>query len=68
MGEAIAKKLTELVKTGHLEYYDKLRAEFPEGIGTFLEIPGIGPHTALLLARDLNITTVDDLEKAIRGR
>jgi DNA polymerase (family 10) len=65
IGEAIEKKLTELVQTGRLEYYEKLRAEFPEGIGTFLDIPGIGPHTALLLARDLGLTTVDELERAI---
>ena len=26
-GEAITKKITELVTTGHLEYYDKLKAE-----------------------------------------
>jgi DNA polymerase (family X) len=26
-GEAIAKKLTELVTTGRLEYYEKLKAE-----------------------------------------
>ncbi len=26
-GEAIATKITELVTTGHLEYYDKLKAE-----------------------------------------
>ena len=31
VGEAIAKKITELVTTGHLEYYEKLKAEFPEG-------------------------------------
>ena len=30
IGEAIAKKITELVTTGRLEFYDKLRAEFPE--------------------------------------
>jgi DNA polymerase (family X) len=65
VGEAIARKLTELVTTGHLEYYDKLRAEFPEGIGTFLDVPGIGPRTAYLLTRELKITTVDELEKAI---
>ena len=29
-GEAIAKKLTELVDTGKLEYYEKLKAESPE--------------------------------------
>lgn len=65
VGEAIAKKLTELITTGRLEYYDKLKNEFPEGIGTFLNIPGIGPQTAILLTRNLNITTVDELEKAI---
>jgi len=32
-GEAITKKLTELVTTGKLEYYQKLKAEFPDGIG-----------------------------------
>ena len=29
VGEAIAKKTTELVTTGKLEYYEKLKAEFP---------------------------------------
>ena len=31
VGEAITKKITELVTTGRLEYYEKLKAEFPEG-------------------------------------
>jgi DNA polymerase (family 10) len=30
VGEAIAKKITELVTTGHLEYYEKLKAELAE--------------------------------------
>jgi len=29
-GEAITKKITELVTTGRLEYYEKLKAEFLE--------------------------------------
>lgn len=28
-GEAIRKKITELVETGHLEYLDRLKAEMP---------------------------------------
>ena len=40
-GEAIAKKTTELLTTGKLGYYEDLKAEFPEGITTLLEIPGI---------------------------
>ncbi|MCJ7425872.1 MAG: hypothetical protein MUO17_01835 [Dehalococcoidales bacterium] len=31
-GEAIAKKLTELVTTGRLEYYEKLKAESPQAL------------------------------------
>jgi DNA polymerase (family 10) len=65
VGEAIAKKISELVNTGRLEYYEKLKAEFPEGISTLLDIPGIGPKTAMLLSSDLGIRTVDELEKAI---
>jgi DNA polymerase (family 10) len=33
-GEAIAKKLTELVNTGKLEYYEKLKAESPQASPT----------------------------------
>jgi DNA polymerase (family 10) len=29
-GEAITKKLTELVNTGRLAFYEKLKAEFPQ--------------------------------------
>ncbi len=31
-GEAITKKITELVTTGKLDYYEKLKADFPEEI------------------------------------
>jgi DNA polymerase (family 10) len=30
VGEAIAKKITELVTTGRLEYYERLKAESPQ--------------------------------------
>jgi DNA polymerase (family 10) len=33
-GEAITKKLTELVTTGKLAFYEKLKAEFPERAGS----------------------------------
>jgi DNA polymerase (family 10) len=67
VGEAIAKKITELVTTGRLDYYEKLKAEFPAGITTLLSIPGVGPKTAKLLSSELGITTVDELEAAIVG-
>ena len=42
VGQAIAKKITELVTTGKLSYYEKLRAEFPEGIISERETSGGG--------------------------
>ena len=65
IGEAISKKIVELVTTGRLEYYENLRAEFPEGISTLLDIPGIGPKTALQLTQELGIRSADELEIAI---
>jgi DNA polymerase (family 10) len=66
VGEAIAKKSTELIKTGKLEAYESLKAEFPEGITRLLEIPGIGPKTAHLLSSELKITSAEQLEEAIK--
>ena len=66
VGEAIAKKSSELIKTGKLEAYESLKAEFPEGITRLLEIPGIGPKTAHLLSLELKITSAEQLEEAIK--
>ncbi len=65
VGEAIEQKISELLNTGKLDYYEKLKAEFPAGISTLLDIPGVGPKTAMLLTSDLGVETVEDLEKAI---
>ena len=42
VGEAIAKKIAELVTTGELAYFDKLKAEFPPGIFEMFELQEIG--------------------------
>lgn len=65
VGEAIEKKITELLTTGHLKYYEELRAEFPEGIISLLQVPGIGPKTALRLSTELGIKSIEELEQAI---
>ncbi len=66
VGEAIAKKTAELITTGGLGYYENLKAEFPQGITNLLDIPGIGPKTASKLSGELGITSVDELEQAIK--
>jgi DNA polymerase IV (family X) len=65
VGEAIAKKTTELLTTGRLGYYEDLKAEFPQGITNLLSVPGIGPKTASRLSGELGVNSVDALEEAI---
>jgi DNA polymerase (family 10) len=66
IGDAIAKKSMEMITTGKLKFYEDLKAEFPKGIINLLDIPGIGPKTAYRLATELNVGSVDQLEKAIK--
>src|SRR5512137_762293 len=65
IGEAIEKKIGELLDTGHLRYYEELRAEFPDGVISLLQVPGVGPKTAMKLWTELGIKSTEDLEKAI---
>jgi len=65
VGKAISEKITELVNTGSLRYFERLRAEFPDGILGVMRIPGLGPKTALRAWKELDVTTVTELEQAI---
>ncbi len=65
IGEAIAEKINELLRTGSLQYLEKLKAETPPGILQLLEIPDVGPKKAMILFKELGIQSVDDLKKAI---
>ncbi len=64
IGEAITKKITELATTDHLKYYDELKASIPPGLIEMLKLQGMGPKKINHLYTELNITTLDELEKA----
>ena len=64
VGEALAKKLDELLRTGRLGYYERLREEIPPGVLDMLAIPNVGPKTAKLLYERLGLTSVADVERA----
>ncbi|MBI4282458.1 MAG: DNA polymerase/3'-5' exonuclease PolX [Chloroflexi bacterium] len=65
IGEAIESKIQELVATGRLEYLEKLIGEFPEGILALMDVPGVGPKTAMRISKEMGISTVEALEQAI---
>jgi len=43
VGDAIARKIEELARTGRLAFYDRLREEVPPSLVALLAIPGWGP-------------------------
>ena len=65
IGEAISGKIREMVSTGALEYLENLKGEFPDGILALMDVPGIGPKTALRISKEMGISTVEALEQAI---
>src|SRR5208283_6087416 len=42
IGRALEQKITELVETGKLAYYDELKASIPPGLIELLAISGLG--------------------------
>ena len=64
VGAAIAAKIDELVRTGHMAFYERLRAEVPPGLVALLEIPGVGPKTVRQLHEELGVESLEDLRRA----
>lgn len=62
IGDALQQKITELVTTGKLKYYDELKASIPPGMRDMLEISGLGPKKIKALHDKLGVDTVEKLE------
>lgn len=66
IGQAIATKLDELLRTGRLAYLAKLRQEVPDGVVALTQVPEVGPKTAGAIYKELGISTLEALEEAAR--
>ncbi len=64
VGESIAEKIEELLRTGKLEYYEQLHKNAPVDLENLTRIEGMGPKTIKTLYQKLKITNIDELEKA----
>jgi DNA polymerase (family 10) len=64
VGQAISDKIAELVATGRMSFYDRLRAEIPPTLVEMLRIPGLGPRTVRMVHEALGVETIADLRAA----
>jgi DNA polymerase (family X) len=66
VGQGIARRVEELARTGALKELQELGPRTP-ALGALLAVRGIGPKTARLLHAELGVTSLDDLEAAVRA-
>ncbi len=66
VGKNIAEKIKELLETGSLAYYKKLRDGIPVNVEELSSVEGIGPKTIKTLYREIGIKNLEELEKAAR--
>lgn len=67
VGKGVAKRIEEILKTGKLKEYEKLKKGFPPGLMQIISVPEVGPKTARLLYDKLGIKSIKDLEKAAKA-
>ena len=65
VGQSIADKITEYLRTGHVQVVDELRAQIPAGVRELTEIPTLGPRKAMLLYQELGVSSIDELLSAL---
>src|SRR5207249_1133087 len=68
IGKDLAGRIDEYLKTGSMAQLDRLRAEFPAGLLTLLEVQGLGPRTAKLLYEQAGVDSIERLEALCRDQ
>ena len=67
IGAALEQKITELVETGRLTYYEELIASVPAGLIEMLDIPGLGPKKIRALHTKLEVDSIEKLVAACQA-
>jgi len=67
VGESMAEKIEEYLKTGKIKYYEKLKKKTPIKMEELTAVEGMGPKKARKLYEELEIRNLKDLEKAAKA-
>lgn len=65
IGESIAGKIMEYIKTGRIRTYERLKKQVPEELLDLMDINGFGPATVKQLHEKLKVNTRQELVNAI---
>ncbi len=64
IGDDLAGKIEEIVRTGGLEQLEEIEQRTPPGLAELLKVSGLGPQRVQALRQELGITSLDELERA----
>ena len=67
VGESIAQKIEEYIKTGKIKYYERMKKKLPINLGELLMVEGMGPRKAKILYQKLGVRDLKTLEKAAKS-
>jgi DNA polymerase (family 10) len=66
IGKDLAARIREIAETGGCEFHRELLAEFPPSVLDLLSLQGVGPKTVATFYRELDIRSIEDLERAAK--
>ena len=66
VGKHIAEKIAEIIETGRLKYYEKLKKEVKVDVESLNQIPNLGPKKIKVLYKQLGVKDIKDLEKVLK--
>jgi len=67
IGQGLASKIEEFIKTGKIKAYQKLKKESPVDLDSLTLVEGLGPRKIKVLYKKLKIRNLKDLEKAAKA-
>ena len=66
VGRNIAEKIAEIIETGKLKYYERLKKEVKVDVEQLNQIPSLGPKKIKVLYQKLGVKDLKDLEKVLK--
>lgn len=68
IGDDLAGKIRGIVETGRCAALDKLHKKMPPAITDLLKVPGLGPKRVKTLYHELDVHTLEQLQRAVRDQ
>jgi len=66
VGQRIAKKIEQYIKTGKIKQYEKLKGATKSGLREIINVTSLGPKKAMRLYQELGIKNLASLERAAK--